>query len=788
MIQGGTMLFIKEKTNHDPWFRAHRNVNRNIMVLGIIVFLLFFFTACENPTGKEEEEKTITLAIVTGLIPASGSTVPDTVPIFSWDPVTAAEAYEFQIAESSIDLESAVILTSTATSYTPTEALEAGKTYQWRIRAMAGQTRSEWSGPQSLSILDPIKRISINAKADLLAIDDMTAYYVMTADLDLTDTAWVPRGTQEVPFRGVFDGKGYSITGLNITGDLLDQGLFAYIAPEGHIKDLNLRNVSIEVAARTGALGGINRGRIENCSVEGTITAKQYLGGLVGINYGYIQSCTSTVELSGSGQNMAGCVGGIAGYNDGGSIQECEVDLTMTGYSRVGGIAGVNRLGSITGCTVEADLNIPTTAIQIHGTELGGIAGYNHGGTITEVRSTVTMVKTHYGDTLGGIVGTNENVGSIQALIQKAQAAVTLYGGDYIGGLVGYNIGGSILESSVTGNLTGQAYAGGALGCSDGGDITNTHFTGNVWAFDADYLGGLAAYTINGTEINGCSASGTISYIPEGGYQIENYAGGLVGECLNTTIRNSHAAVRIGRAASQSSYGQNSIGGLVGHSGEGSLISSCYASGSVRGKYSIGGLVGSNGGTIEFSYATGEVFGQGRIGAFAGSSGGTIRQSYATGEANGGSDIGAFVGSNGGSIEDCYARGDSCPDSINSPPTGRTIFCDEGLGGFAGSAGASSTINRCFSTGTVGFTTKANAYGGFLGLNSGTSPGDCYYLSTASNRSSGGTPKTNSLLQAQATYTGWDFTGEIENGSADIWAIKSGTNDGYPYLTSVPVH
>ena len=36
-----------------------------------------------------------------------------------------------------------------------------------------------------------------------------------------------------------------------------------------------------------------------------------------------------------------------------------------------------------------------------------------------------------------------------------------------------------------------------------------------------------------------------------------------------------------------------------------------------------------------------------------------------------------------------------------------------------------------------------------------------------------------------ATYSGWDFAGETDNGTEDIWSIDTSgsVNSGYPYLT-----
>ena len=42
-----------------------------------------------------------------------------------------------------------------------------------------------------------------------------------------------------------------------------------------------------------------------------------------------------------------------------------------------------------------------------------------------------------------------------------------------------------------------------------------------------------------------------------------------------------------------------------------------------------------------------------------------------------------------------------------------------------------------------------------------------------------GTPLTDESMRQQASFAGWDFVGETDNGIDDIWAMPG---DGYPYL------
>jgi len=73
--------------------------------------------------------------------------------------------------------------------------------------------------------------------ADLFAMRlAPTAKFMLGADIDLSSSAvwdlgrgWTPVGTSTTPFSGIFDGNGFSITGLTINRPKTDfQGLFGY--------------------------------------------------------------------------------------------------------------------------------------------------------------------------------------------------------------------------------------------------------------------------------------------------------------------------------------------------------------------------------------------------------------------------------------------------------------------------------------------------------------------------------------------------------------------------------
>ena len=176
-------------------------------------------------------------------------------------------------------------------------------------------------------------------------------------------------------------------------------------------------------------------------------------------------------------------------------------------------------------------------------------------------------------------------------------------------------------------------FAGGLVG-SSGGSIENCHVTGltmdmsapsNVYAA-AYWVGGLVGALDGSQYIKECSASGTINELSGKGS-----IGGLIGELgKDAKITYSHANVALD--VESDSHGGARVGGLIGKgNGENdpeTVISNCYAMGSVTGGAYSGGFAGSLYGlNIKNCYATGDVTGAaGSMGTFAGTDGSNIKE------------------------------------------------------------------------------------------------------------------------------------------------------------------
>ena len=174
----------------------------------------------------------------------------------------------------------------------------------------------------------------------------------------------------------------------------------------------------------------------------------------------------------------------------------------------------------------------------------------------------------------------------------------------------------------------------GALAGSAGGPIENCHVANLSMTMNTPNSGMTAAYWIGGLvgaldgsqHIEECSASGTIKELSGKGS-----IGGLIGELGRAAkITYSHADAALD--VKPNYYGGARVGGLIGKgNGENdpeTVISNCYAMGSVTGGAYSGGFAGSLYGlNIKNCYATGDVTGAaGSMGTFAGTDGSNIKE------------------------------------------------------------------------------------------------------------------------------------------------------------------
>ena len=205
---------------------------------------------------------------------------------------------------------------------------------------------------------------SLRAFAAAVKADDGNGTYAhagvtlyLAGDIALTGT-WTPVGSTATYvgdfFAGTFDGCGHTISGLNVQGSTVNQGLFAAIN-KATIRNLN---VSGTVSCGTknyigGIVGKVQAGTIENCSFSGSVTGG-YTGGIAGGLNGNnvtISGCANLAAVTGT------TAGGILGYwKNTAAIRDCYNTGSVIGSAKAGGIVGQLNKGTIENCYSIGDI------------------------------------------------------------------------------------------------------------------------------------------------------------------------------------------------------------------------------------------------------------------------------------------------------------------------------------------------------------------------------------------------------------------------------------------------
>jgi len=260
-------------------------------------------------------------------------------------------------------------------------------------------------------------------------------HYRQVADINLNGENWNPirGGTPNSSgttgwFSGSYDGGGYTISNLTISGENYDVGLFGNV--DGTIKNVRLNIVRISGRQNVGSVAGFLRtgGTIEHCSVNDIeISAYSYFGGLVGIVYNNatVNACmvTKGTVTSNTASSTQYLIGGIAGQNTNGTIKNCYATVHVTGRLQVGGITGENGSnGTVQYCYATG--NVTSTNIEV-----GGIVGKNFGKTLNCVALNNRISKQSAGHldvnndpVIGRIIGYNHVTASITGTMNNNYA------------------------------------------------------------------------------------------------------------------------------------------------------------------------------------------------------------------------------------------------------------------------------------------------------------------------------------------------------------------------------
>ncbi|MFU6985129.1 GLUG motif-containing protein [Pseudomonas paraeruginosa] len=491
---------------------------------------------------------------------------------------------------------------------------------------------------------------------------DMDGRYVLGNQIKGGNTRFRSLGNGQ-SFNGTFDGLGNSISDLSVYDTSAYVGLFS--VNNGIIRNLNLDHVwasgaqSSHYNTQVGTLAGLNNGIISNVKASNIrVTGASHLnslGGLVALNLGSIDGSSASGQVIGDGNTYA--MGGLVGENISerrvATITNSRADVAMSGrlLDNYGYHGAGGLVGRNTGRIADSQ-SAGSLRLAGDNLNLGGLVGRNEGGSLVNVESSVNVTGQGNGGLYGGLVGLDQH-GDISRA--KATGKVSGNGSEAIGGLVGKSLDSAIVDSSATGDVSDLRgrYLGGLVGYNRGGSLTRVAAYGKVTAGAGSYVGGLLGYNRDAS-LNSVQASGSVVA------SASQAIGGLIGWNQDSSITGARATGHV--SDKQGQY----LGGLLGYN-KGGNHTGLSASGNVDGGLNsrIGGLIGSNhNANLSDAHAEGDVSGNGAqaIGGLVGLNSGTIRNSAASGKVHGLSRaLGGLVGFNQGWIYGSSASGRIVP-------------------------------------------------------------------------------------------------------------------------------
>lgn len=347
-------------------------------------------------------------------------------------------------------------------------------------------------------------------------------------------------GSENMPFKGIFDGYGYSIT-VNINSELNYTALFAY-----------------------------NNGTIQNLILKGDITStKLYTAGVVAKNNGIIKNVINEANVTGIEE-----VGGLSSWNRN-IIENCTNKGKIIGNSIIGGISSrnykdTNYIGKIISCINEGEISSTSKETA----EKDCKSGYCIGGIVGIAHSETKVISCTNKATIIGVGG------------RKSGSKTYDYG---VGGIIGSAWPSIISDCHNEGIIRGYFCLGGIVGSSRA-NITDCTNIGRIWrksAITSQYCGGIVGFCVQKININNCvnglkEKQNIANY---GDMYASKYVGGIVGyDNVESTIEKciNHGLFNVSNALC--------IGGIAG-TFSGSIID-CTNYGNITAGFDLAGICG----------------------------------------------------------------------------------------------------------------------------------------------------------------------------------------------------
>ena len=564
--------------------------------------------------------------------------------------------------------------------------------------------------------------------------------YALMGDINASDVEdYVAIGT-ESEFTGTFDGRGNRIIGLTVDKvdgkDTANAGIFDTIGTNGVVKDVNIYSGTFTGSSNAGAVAGVNKGRIEGIVTFGnTVTSDGNAGGIVGENKGNNGKIvtnedgtitlepvddelpvTGIIDVESTGSVIAGgssaVAGGLVGTNDGAlgnSYSDSAVTVKVDNQNPVtttGGLGGVVGVNTEKGNVQYVDSLGVTNGGATNSSNIGGIIGTNNGNMYSGYNESIVSGNSN----VGGIIG--DNNGSYDdtdtwtgGIVENVVNATGVTGtGDYVGGLVGTNIG-SVENGRNNGTITGTNYVGGMVGSNADEHSVLANLTNDSAAdiSGENYVGGIA-----GTNSGTITAQNQSNLINRGSITGQNYVGGVAGENIGTIEYVKNDVNLYVKDDTKNAQYFGGVAGINGRVDDTATTEDETATGTITSATNEGDVVAENaqyvGGIVGWNTVNGKLDGMGNSN---------------TGRVEGATYVGGVAGKNDADIAG------TADNIITIENTGVVIAHNGGAGGIFGENTGDITYAEMSNSGIVSGTNYSgsdnvtNGTGGIIGVNSG---------------------------------------------------------------------
>ena len=592
--------------------------------------------------------------------------------------------------------------------------------------------------------------------------------FALKDDIDMFDiSGYTSIGTgTDNGFVGNFDGRGNRIIGLGSKENIQGYGIFKTIGAEGSVQDVKIYSSRIsgdKATDSTGLLADVNNGTIKDITTFGNrVEVKDDIGGgLVGTNNGVISNVTtSDIVTSANGAALGGIVGT---NNNQGTIKNVTANSAVVGQKAgaLGGVVGENSgkiehavsthgvISGLFGGSTLSDANEYGSSENV-----GGVVGSNSG----SINSAYNDSYINGWDTIGGVIGTNNNDGKVYNIVNGSE----MYGGSNIGGIVGNNqgtidngrnngaieadaknvvnvdgtaasganVGGlagvnsgsmSNLVNDISAAIEGKTNVGGIIGLNQGFLSSSQNLMNQGKILGVTYVGGIVGKNDNGGVVikventNDYTLGYNKAYSGQGDSGQGQFFGGIVGHNIGTVgdaKNNATITVTVDNANANVKY----VGGIIGkNDGQIAKVGATFADSDGINVVAEGYLINNGKVTATESEYVGGLIGENNREISE-----TNLINSITGAVSGKSNVGGLIGRNTAEVKGGRDKGDHYY-AYQVYNNGTVTGTDANVGGLVGSNDTSNDTNGILMAGyNTGAISGGTNVGGVVGNNAGT--------------------------------------------------------------------